>query len=71
LKKHGEVRNTYEREYLVKNETTDKTAKVIELSRLETYIVKEVYCGRCEKWQVTDSRDIITDVLCPNCCTNW
>lgn len=46
---HGEVRNAYELEYLVKNETPDKTAKVIELSRLETYIMKEVYCARCEE----------------------
>jgi len=68
---HGEVRNTYKREHLVMNETPDKTSKVMELSRLETYIVKEVYCGKCEDWMETDSRDIVTDYLCPNCCTNW
>lgn len=68
---HGEVRNTYKREHLMMNETPDKTAKVIELTRLETYIVKEVYCARCEEWQEIDSRSFITNILCPNCCTNW
>lgn len=71
LATHGEVRNVYEREYLVVNKMLDKTAKVIELSRLETYIVKEVYCAKCEAWQETDSRYFITDILCPICCTNW
>ncbi|MFJ7890005.1 hypothetical protein ACIQYL_18260 [Lysinibacillus xylanilyticus] len=71
MKMHGEVRNAYELEYLVKNETPDKTAKVIELSRLETYIMKEVYCARCEEWKEIDSRDFITGIVCPDCCTNW
>jgi len=53
------------------NPDYDKSGKVIEFSRLEKYVVKKVYCGKCEEWMETDSRDIITDYLCPNCCTNW
>ena len=71
LSVHGEVRNTYKRNYFVMNETPDKTLKVIELSRLETYIVKEVYCSKCESWQETDSRYFITDIVCPTCATRW
>ncbi|EKU42051.1 hypothetical protein C518_3005 [Lysinibacillus fusiformis ZB2] len=68
---HGEIRNTYEREYFVKNETPEKTGKVIVLSRLETYIVKEIYCAKCESWQETDSRYFITDIMCPECAAHW
>ncbi len=71
LSKHGEIRKTYEREYFVKNKEIDKKAKVVELSKRETYIVKQVYCGKCEDWRETDSRYFITDIFCPECCTDW
>ncbi|MGF0471635.1 hypothetical protein ACQQ6W_18780 [Lysinibacillus fusiformis] len=47
MSKHGEVRKTYECTYVMKNEAFDKKAKVIELSKLEAYIVKEMYCAKC------------------------
>ena len=78
---HGEIRKTYECEHLVMNEKPknkksmnnklNNKEKVIELSRLETYIVKEIYCVKCEEWQEADSRYFITDIFCPNCCTDW
>lgn len=68
---HGEIRNTYERKYFVKNETPVKSGDVIEISRLETFIVKEVYCAKCEEWRETDSRYFITDIICPECATHW
>lgn len=68
---HGEVQNEVVHEHIVMNSDYDKSGKVIEFSRLEKYVVKKVYCGKCEEWMETDSRDIITDYLCPNCCTNW
>lgn len=78
---HGEVRKTYEREHVVMNKKLngkkakkkkpDNREKVVELSRLETYLVKEVYCAKCEEWQEADSRYFITDIFCPTCCTNW
>lgn len=71
LNRHGEIRNTYEREFFIKNESPIKLGNVIELSRKETYIVKEIYCGKCESWQETDSRYFITDLVCPECCTYW
>lgn len=71
MERNGEVRNVDEREYLVLNKTLNKTSKVVELSRLEKYIVKEVYCAKCEEWQEADSRYFITDICCPTCCTYW
>lgn len=68
---HGEIRNTYEREYIVLNKEPEKKAKVVELYRGETYLVKEVYCAKCENWQETDGRYFITDICCPTCCTDW
>ncbi|OCS87160.1 hypothetical protein [Caryophanon tenue] len=81
MPKHGEVRKIYEQQQLVMNKQliderskSNKSIKnetVIELSRLETYIIKEVYCAKCEAWQETDSRYAITDIVCPNCCVRW
>lgn len=78
---HGEVRSIREHKQLVMNQKyMDKKARnnksiknetVIELSRLETYLIKEVYCAKCEAWQETDSRYVITDIMCPNCCVSW
>lgn len=68
---HGEVQNETVRECIVMNSDYDKSAKVIEFSRIEKYVVKKVYCAKCEEWQETDSRYFITDIFCPNCCTNW
>ena len=68
---HGEVRNTYEREYIVLNKEPEKKGKVVELYRVETYLVKEVYCAQCESWQEADDRYFITDIFCPTCCTDW
>lgn len=81
MPKHGEVRKIYEQQQLVMNkQLIDERSKknksiknetVIELSRLETYIIKEVYCAKCEAWQEMDSRYAITDIVCPNCCVRW
>ncbi len=71
MNSHGEVSKTYECTHVVKNKTFDKKEKVVELSKLETYIVKEVYCAKCESWRETDSRYFITDIMCPECAAHW
>lgn len=50
MAKHGEVRNICEYQQLVMNKVIDKKTKMVELSTTETYIVKEVYCAKCEDW---------------------
>lgn len=71
MAKHGDIRNEVTKSEITRTSDYVKKDNVIQISALSEWTVKEVYCAKCEEWQLIDLRFFVGSIMCPTCCIPW